>query len=196
MSLYDYIENDNDLSNVEVQRLFKKIVTTIKGCFEAGVSHKDIKPENILLFREKSSGQLDIKVIDFGCGEHITSYKGTHTGGTRIYWPPEYIKGGKFLHMPATVWSLGTLLYYMVCRHDPFYTNASICRASPSFPKNVPNLCRDLIVRCFVTVVKSTSYGKIMGTQGSVEVRSVTEKLPPSMDRTRDSQLPVGELAD
>ncbi|XP_076036832.1 serine/threonine-protein kinase pim-2-like [Oratosquilla oratoria] len=150
MSLYDYLENDNDLSNAEVQRLFKKIVTTIKGCFEAGVSHKDIKPENILLFRDKSSGQLDIKVIDFGCGEHITSYKGTHTGGTRIYWPPEYIKGGKFLHMPATVWSLGTLLYYMVCRRDPFNTNASICRASPSFPKNVPNLCRDLIMRCFV----------------------------------------------
>ncbi|XP_076047638.1 serine/threonine-protein kinase pim-3-like [Oratosquilla oratoria] len=85
ISLYDYIENDNDLSNVEVQKLFKKIVRTIKGCFEAGVSHKDIKPENILLFRDKSSGQLDIKVIDFGCGERITSYKGTDTGGTRIY---------------------------------------------------------------------------------------------------------------
>ncbi|XP_076057242.1 serine/threonine-protein kinase pim-3-like [Oratosquilla oratoria] len=85
MSLYDYIENDNDLSNVEVRRLFKNIVTTIKGCFEAAVSHKDIKPENILLFRDKSSGQLDIKVIDFGCGERITSYKGTDTGGTRIY---------------------------------------------------------------------------------------------------------------
>ncbi|XP_076062508.1 serine/threonine-protein kinase pim-2-like [Oratosquilla oratoria] len=117
MSLYDYIEDDNELSNVEVQTLFKKIITTIEGCIQAGVSHKDIKPENILLFRNKSS---------------------------------EYIKGGQFLDVPATVWILGTLLYYMACRDDPFYTNASICRASPSFPKNVPNLCRDLIMRCFV----------------------------------------------
>ncbi|XP_076047046.1 serine/threonine-protein kinase pim-2-like [Oratosquilla oratoria] len=150
MSLYDYIENDNKLTNAEVQGLFRKIVTTIEGCFKAGVSHKDIKPENILLFRDKSSRRLDIKVIDFGCGERISSYKGTDTGGTRIYWPPEYIKGGKFLHIPATVWSLGTLLYYMACRDEAFYTDASICRANPSFPKNVPKLCRDLIMRCFV----------------------------------------------
>ncbi|XP_076062509.1 serine/threonine-protein kinase pim-2-like [Oratosquilla oratoria] len=150
MSLYDYIEDGNDLSNVEVQRLFKTIVTTIEGYIQAGISHKDIKPENILLFRDKGLGELDIKVIDFGCGERIKGYKGMHTGGTRIYWPPEYIKGDKFLHVPATIWSLGTLLYYMACRDDPFYTDASICRASPSFPKNVPSLCRDLIMRCFV----------------------------------------------
>ncbi|XP_076038670.1 serine/threonine-protein kinase pim-2-like, partial [Oratosquilla oratoria] len=148
MSLYDYIETSNQLPIAQVKRLFTKVVKAIQGCIDVGVSHKDIKPENILIYRDDSS-RFDIKVIDFGSGELITSYNGKKTGGTPIYWPPEYINGGKFIHVPATVWSLGTLLYYLVCREDPFNSNASIRRAKPPFPNNVPKLGRDLILRCF-----------------------------------------------
>ncbi|XP_076067676.1 serine/threonine-protein kinase pim-1-like [Oratosquilla oratoria] len=150
LSLYDYIEDDNDIPIDEVRRLFTEIVKIVKSCMEAGISHKDIKPENILLFRDKNTGRFDVKLIDFGCGEYVRSYKGSDTGGTRIYWPPEYIRGGRFLHVPATVWSLGTLLYYLICRDDPFHSNESIQKADPPFPKNVPRPCRDLIMRCFV----------------------------------------------
>ncbi|XP_076038713.1 serine/threonine-protein kinase pim-3-like [Oratosquilla oratoria] len=72
MSIYDYIKSCKDLPIDEVKRLFKNIVRTIKGCLKAGVSHKDIKPDNILIYRDKDSDRLDIKVIDFGCGEFIT----------------------------------------------------------------------------------------------------------------------------
>ncbi|XP_076039056.1 serine/threonine-protein kinase pim-3-like [Oratosquilla oratoria] len=106
MSLYDYIETSNQLPIAQVKRLFTKVVKAIQGCIDVGVSHKDIKPENILIYRDDSN-RFDIKVIDFGSGELITSYNGKKTGGTPIYWPPEYINGGKFIHVPATVWSLG-----------------------------------------------------------------------------------------
>ncbi|XP_076052834.1 serine/threonine-protein kinase pim-1-like [Oratosquilla oratoria] len=100
---------------------------------------------------DPSTGEYGTKLINFGCGERITSYKGRHTGGTTIYWPPEYIAKGKFLHVPATVWSLGTLLYYLVCQDDPFYDEEEIQKAQPPFPDDLPRQCRDLIMKCFMT---------------------------------------------
>ncbi|XP_076036046.1 serine/threonine-protein kinase prk-2-like [Oratosquilla oratoria] len=103
VSFVDYIRSGKELPMTEVKTLFRKIVLTVEGCLQAGVSHKDIKPHNVLLFRNASTGKFDIKLIDFGCGERITGYKGKITGGTPIYCPPEYIKGNEYLHVPASV---------------------------------------------------------------------------------------------
>ncbi|XP_076041845.1 serine/threonine-protein kinase pim-1-like [Oratosquilla oratoria] len=151
VSLASYTKSDHIelLSMGEARKLFGKIVKTVHSCFLAGVSHKDIKPDNVLLFRDESTGELDIRLIDFGCGELTEEHWGTFTGGTHLYWPPEFVTSGRFLHAPAAVWSLGTLLYHMVCRYNPFKSLASVRRASPPFPSTVPRLCRDLIMRCF-----------------------------------------------
>ncbi|XP_076038277.1 serine/threonine-protein kinase pim-3-like [Oratosquilla oratoria] len=133
----------------QIKRLFSDIVITLQRCLKAGISHKDIKPENVLLYGDPGSGDFNIKLIDFGCGEMIKGYRGTHTGGTSFYWPPEYIAKGKFLHVPATVWSLGTLLYYLVCHDDPFYDDSEIENGRPPFPEDLPSQCRDLITKCF-----------------------------------------------
>ncbi|XP_076041969.1 serine/threonine-protein kinase pim-1-like [Oratosquilla oratoria] len=148
VSLASYKKSE-PLSMGEIRRLFGKVVETVHGCFLAGVSHKDIKPDNVLLFRDESTGELDIRLIDFGCGELTEQYWGTFTGGTPVYWPPEFVTSGRFLHAPAAVWSLGALLYHMVCREDPFDNLASVRKASPPFPSGVPRLCRDIIMRCF-----------------------------------------------
>ncbi|XP_076033071.1 serine/threonine-protein kinase pim-2-like [Oratosquilla oratoria] len=149
-SLYDYMEKSGKLPIKDIKRLFIDIVKTVQRCLNAGVSHKDIKPENVLLYQEPVSGEYRIKLIDFGCGETIKGYQGRHTGGTTIYWPPEYLADGEFLHVPATVWSLGTLLYYLVCQDDPFYDEGEIEKAHPPFPEDLPHQCRDLIMKCFV----------------------------------------------
>ncbi|XP_076041957.1 serine/threonine-protein kinase pim-1-like [Oratosquilla oratoria] len=151
VSLASYKKSDDTkpFSMGETRRLFGKIVETVQGCFLAGVSHKDIKPDNVLLFRDESTGELDIRLIDFGCGELTEHHWGTFTSGTALYWPPEFVTNGRFLHAPAAVWSLGAILYHMVCLDNPFDSLASVRKASPPFPSSVPRLCRDLIMRCF-----------------------------------------------
>ncbi|XP_076044782.1 serine/threonine-protein kinase pim-2-like [Oratosquilla oratoria] len=151
VSLSSYMRSDNGepLSMDEVKRLFGKNVETVQSCLVAGVSHKDIKPENVLLFRDESTGELDIRLIDFSCWEMAERHWGTFTGGTPHCWPPQFIRSRRFLHTPAAVWSLGALLYHIVCRQDPFDSVASVRRASPPFPSNIPRPCRDLIMRCF-----------------------------------------------
>ncbi|XP_076052770.1 serine/threonine-protein kinase pim-2-like [Oratosquilla oratoria] len=101
------------------------------------------------IFRLLETGDFDIKLIDFGCGEFVTGDRGTNTGGTEIYWPPEFVSKNEYLHVPATVWSLGTLLFYMLFRRDAFRTDEAILKASPTFGQEVPEQCRELLTMCF-----------------------------------------------
>ncbi|XP_076066202.1 serine/threonine-protein kinase pim-2-like [Oratosquilla oratoria] len=149
MTIEDYLRTHGPLREKVIKRIFRLLVRTVEGCLNAGVSHKDIKTENVLVFRDRETGALGIRLIDFGCGEFVRGDRGTDTGGTEMYWPPEFLFEGEYLHVPATVWSLGTLLYYMLCRRDAFRTVGDIQKARPKFGHEVPEQCRELLTRCF-----------------------------------------------
>ncbi|XP_048050290.1 serine/threonine-protein kinase GRIK2-like isoform X2 [Megalobrama amblycephala] len=99
------------------RHVMQQVIHAANVCCERGVFHRDIKPENVLINHDT----LEVKLIDFGCGELMKESAYVAFRGTRVYCPPEYHVNGGYHAKPATVWSLGILLFATVCGYYPSY---------------------------------------------------------------------------
>ena len=98
------------------------VTEAVKHAHSRGVIHRDIKPENILM-RWTDVGTYEAVLADFDLAWFSTATQLTRQGfGTYIYGSPEQIEAAKSTaaHEPTTdVYSLGQMLFFMVCGHDP-----------------------------------------------------------------------------
>ncbi|XP_023781249.1 serine/threonine-protein kinase par-1-like [Cyanistes caeruleus] len=121
------------LSEEAARWLFWQVLEAVWHCTACGVLHRDIKPENLLVNPE--TGEL--KLIDFGCGTFLQERAYTEFAGTRSYCPPEWIGLRCYHGDGATIWSLGVLLFEMVCGFLPFENERDIVLGQLSFPQEI-----------------------------------------------------------
>jgi len=119
--------------------LFKQVVEVVKYLHEEGVTHNDIKDENIIVERE----DLRIKIVDFGSA---VEEDGTLTRiycGSETYTSPEVLAGKRFARMPQEIWSLGVLLWVLVFGENPFENVVAAEECKLTFPKRQAPVSED-----------------------------------------------------
>lgn len=158
--LFDFISDNGPLSEDLARTIFKQVVGTVKEIHASGVIHRDIKDENILI----DCASKRVKIIDFGSGAQLVDDIYTDFDGTRVYSPPEWIKFRRYRADGLTVWSLGILLYDMVCGDIPFETDNQIKRAQLYFKPSLglSESVKELIEACLtISTSERISLGEL-----------------------------------
>ena len=120
--LLDYIKTNGAISENEARSFFRQLVVASEYLHSMDVVHRDLKCENILLDRNKN-----ILLSDFGFAR--TQPMESNTGrrklsrtfcGSYAYAPPEILRGVAYDGTRTDVWSLGVVLFTMLCAKLPF----------------------------------------------------------------------------
>lgn len=116
--LFDYIVAKDKLREDEARGFFRQIVSAVAYIHDRGYAHRDLKPENLLLDDDQN-----IKLIDFGL---VAKPRGGMTDhldtccGSPAYAAPELISGFPYHGNEVDLWSMGVLLYALLCGFLPF----------------------------------------------------------------------------
>jgi len=128
--LFDRIEQNGPFKEEDAGPLVRQVVSAVNFLHEKGIVHRDIKPDNLVF--DSRHLEARIKLIDFGYAGHCTpSTPLRGLCGTPDYAAPEILTWyaadksrkpqGTAYSQPVDLWSLGVVLYILLCGFPPFY---------------------------------------------------------------------------
>ncbi|XP_031552797.1 serine/threonine-protein kinase SIK2-like isoform X2 [Actinia tenebrosa] len=114
--MFDYLAHHGRLSEKEAKKKFVQILSAVEYCHKRHVVHRDLKAENLLLDQN-----MNIKIADFGFGNYYKPGNSLNTWcGSPPYAAPEVFEGKIYDGPQLDIWSLGVVLYVLVCGALPF----------------------------------------------------------------------------
>ncbi|XP_072678249.1 serine/threonine-protein kinase SIK3 isoform X9 [Canis lupus baileyi] len=114
--IFDHLVAHGRMAEKEARRKFKQIVAAVYFCHCRNIVHRDLKAENLLL-----DANLNIKIADFGFSNLFTPGQPLKTWcGSPPYAAPELFEGKEYDGPKVDIWSLGVVLYVLVCGALPF----------------------------------------------------------------------------
>ncbi|MDI2033291.1 serine/threonine-protein kinase [Paenarthrobacter nitroguajacolicus] len=121
-SLRDMVKEAGPLAPEDAVKVAAEIFDALAFAHSRGVTHRDIKPDNVLLARPWSERETgDVRVSDFGISDVVGEKIRQTTGliGTPQYMPPELISQGRS-GPSGDIYSAGVLLYELLAGRTPF----------------------------------------------------------------------------
>jgi len=153
-TLLDYLRKKGKFSIKQILFVASKLFSALHYAHKNGVIHRDIKPQNLMLTRERK-----LKVMDFGLAvlaSEIEKEKGK-ISGTPFYMSPEQCTGAA-VDERSDIYSAGATLYHLLTGKPPFQGKDRVeiirkhIEESPRPPSSlrpgIPRELDDFIMKC------------------------------------------------
>ena len=153
-TLKEYIKNNKPIDIKESINIACQIGEALRHAHSNKIIHRDIKPQNILLTKDKVA-----KVGDFGIARAISEKTITNSDksiGSVHYFSPEQARGG-YVDNRTDIYSLGVVLFEMVTGRVPFdgdtpisvalkHVNENMSKPS-KYNEDIPDKLEEIILK-------------------------------------------------
>lgn len=176
-SLFTYVANTDPFSEKIAKYLYSQILDGVEYLHLNGVSHRDIKLENVVL-----DSNCNVKLCDFGFATKNT--KCSTFKGTEVYMAPEIHQKNGYHSQTTDIFALGVLLFVLVTGVMPFV-------------KATPNDCHYKLIthNKFGLFWKNAARNAKVASQLSPELKNLIEMMlsPNDVDRPSLSEIRQSE---
>ncbi|KAK3322431.1 cAMP dependent protein kinase A catalytic subunit [Apodospora peruviana] len=169
--LFSLLRKSGRFPNPVAKFYAAEVTLALEYLHSRNIIYRDLKPENLLLDRH---GHL--KITDFGFAKRVPDKTWTLCG-TPDYLAPEVVSN-KGYNKSVDWWSLGILIYEMLCGYTPFWDGGSpmkiyenIIRGKVKYPAYIHPDAQDLLER-LITADLTKRLGNLYGGSQDVKAHS------------------------
>jgi serine/threonine-protein kinase len=124
-TLYDIMQpppvgEGRSFSEAEALDIMIQICDALAHAHRRGLIHRDVKPKNILLTKEKTAKLTDLGLARATDDKGAAESEAGKAYGTPYYISPEQIRGDLDIDFRADIYSLGATMYHLVTGRPPF----------------------------------------------------------------------------
>lgn len=105
----------------EAAQVMHEICIAVKYLHDNNIAHRDLKPENLLYTKAGPLGIL--KLTDFGFAKETLTKDTLQTPCYTPYYVAPEVLGTEKYDKSCDIWSLGVIMYILLCGFPPFYSN-------------------------------------------------------------------------
>jgi predicted Ser/Thr protein kinase len=147
-NLAEVLDQSENIQIERAIRILTQVCSGVQAIHDAGIVHRNLKPENILL-----TEQGDVKIADFCCAVASSGSKLTEEGGVSgsiDYVTPEYMINGK-IDQRSDIYGIGILAYEIITGKSPFVgdtvyaTMTKRLESDPAAPSTIRADCPELL---------------------------------------------------
>jgi len=155
-TLGNYVQSVGPLAEQLAGRVLEKLTEAVSYLHSLGISHHDIKPENILF----NSKENTIKLFDFGLAVMVDPANpfSSSNGGSPLYMAPEVLLKSRHNVFLSDVWSIALVFYESLTGKSPFHFCNSLKELQKEWDKkrdiSLPGYCSNNMRNLYNQMVK------------------------------------------